>query len=258
MSTAGNSTPGAGSWRQRARAAVVELLFPPRCGACGRDMPDAIGPAMVCQACRAELPLIDWPVCARCAAPVPTARGQTLACMHCRDTKLKFDRTLALGSYEGLLRQWIMRMKRDRSGLTARALAELVWEHLGAQLSRLQVDVVTAVPMHAWRRWLRGVNPPAELAERLAGKLGVPAAGRMLRAVRNIPPQIGLSRPARFLNMAGEMAVRPAYSLPAAHVLLVDDILTTGATASEAARALKKSGAATVTVLVVGRTPAGG
>jgi predicted amidophosphoribosyltransferase len=111
--------------------------------------------------------------------------------------------------------------------------------------------------MSAARRWRRGVNPPAEMADHLAQRLGVPAAPRMLRSRRNIPPQIGLSRPARFRNVAGEMAVRPAYSLQAARVLLVDDILTTGATASEAARVLKKTGAEMVAVFVLGRTPPG-
>ncbi len=79
----------------------------------------------------------------------------------------------------------------------------------------------------------------------------------MLRQVRNIPPQLGLSRPGRFANVAGRMVVRSGYSLQSAHVLVVDDILTTGATASEAARALKKAGAATVSVLVMARTPGG-
>jgi predicted amidophosphoribosyltransferase len=86
--------------------------------------------------------------------------------------------------------------------------------------------------------------------------LGKPAAGSLLTLVRNVSPQIGLSRRGRFLNMSRTMAVRPTYSLQAAHVLLVDDILTTGATASEAARAMKQAGAKEVTVLVLARTPA--
>jgi predicted amidophosphoribosyltransferase len=96
------------------------------------------------------------------------------------------------------------------------------------------------------------------LAEQMARRLGASFAPRMLRQLRNIPPQIGLSRAGRFRNVAGEMAVRPGYLLQAAHVLLVDDILTTGATASEAARRLRGGGAKEVTVMVLGRTPAEG
>jgi ComF family protein len=252
------SPPIVASWWRRTHAAAVDLLFPPRCGACGGDMADAAGDDLVCHACRGELQFIDWPVCERCAAPVPTAGGATLDCMYCRGARLKFDRTIALGSYDGLLRQWILRMKEDRSRLAARGLCELAWQRCGDQLRQTPFDVVAAVPMHAWRRWQRGVNPPADVAERLARKLGVPAAPWMLRTRRNIPPQIGLSRPGRFRNVAGEMALRSGYSLQAAHVLVVDDILTTGATASEAARVLKQAGAARVTVFVLGRTPAGG
>jgi len=209
----------------------------------------------MCAACRAELPLIDWPACPKCAAPVPATGGVELACNHCRGAKLRFSRTVALGSYEGLLRQLVMRMKTDRSELVARTLADLAWEELGPVLSNLNVDVVAAVPMHPWRRWQRGTNPPQTLAELLAKRLGVPAAADMLRLVRNVPPQIGLSRPARFRNVAGEMAVRATYHLAASHVLLVDDILTTGATCSEAARVLRRAGAAEVTVFVLARRP---
>jgi ComF family protein len=247
-----------GRWLERTRGAAFDLLFPPRCTACAAELGEDHGDIMLCSSCGAKLPMIDWPVCPRCAAPVPEAQGVQLACSHCRGDKLRFSRTIALGSYVGLLRQLIMRMKTDRSELVARILVELAWRELQDRLVELKTDVVTAVPMHPWRRWRRGTNPPRTIAERLAEKLAVPAAGGMLRLVRNVPPQVGLSRPARFRNMAGEMAVRTAYHLEAAHVLLVDDILTTGATCSEAARVLRRAGAEEVSVFVLARTPAGG
>jgi ComF family protein len=212
---------------------------------------------MLCPNCREELPLIEWPVCSRCAAQVPAIDGVELACTHCRGDKLRFDRAIALGAYEGNLRQLIMRMKTERTQLTANTLVELAWQEIGQRLCDLEVDAVAPVPMHLRRRWQRGVDPPRAMAERIAAKLGVPAAPGMLRLKRNVAPQVGLSRPGRFRNVAGEMALRPTYHLQAAHVLLVDDILTTGATCSEAARVLKRGGAEQVTVLVLARTPAG-
>ena len=151
-------------------------------------------------------------------------------------------------------------MKADRQRLATRTLAELAWQRWASDLRELSVDVVTAVPMHRWRRWQRGVNPPRRSgrADR-PDELGVPAAGRHAAAVRNIPPQIGLSRPARFRNVAGEMAVRPGYHLEAAHVLLVDDILTTGATCQRSGpRAASAPAPSEVTVFVLARTPADG
>jgi ComF family protein len=246
-----------GGWLERTRGASLNLLFPPRCVACSGELEGGAGEVMLCQGCREKLPLIDWPVCSRCAAPVPEANGVRLECNHCRGDKLRFERAIALGSYEGLLRQLVMRMKTDRNELIAQTLTELAWHKLGTELAALGVDVVTAVPMHPWRRWQRGTNPPRAIAERLAEKLRVPAAGGMLRLRRNVPAQVGLSRPARFRNVAGEMAVRTTYHLASAHVLLVDDILTTGATCSEAARVLRRAGAAEVSVFVMARTPDG-
>jgi ComF family protein len=236
----------------------MDLLFPPRCISCTAELADDHGDVMLCASCRAKLQLIDRPVCERCAAPVPEANGVRLDCSHCRGVKLRFTRAIAVGSYEGLLRQLIMRMKTDRSELVARTLIELAWHELKHRLAALNIDVVASVPMDPWRRWRRGANPPRSMAERLAEKLGVPAAGDMLRLLRSVPAQVGLSRPARFRNVAGEMAVRTAYHLEAAHVLLVDDILTTGATCSEAARALRRAGADQVSVFVLARTPAEG
>ncbi len=220
-------------------------------------MPEVHDGVMLCPDCRAELALIEWPVCRRCAAPVPATDGVELACNHCREDKLRFTRTVALGSYEGRLRHLIMRMKIDRNELIARTLAELAWRKAGAELAALNVDVVTAVPMHALRRWKRGTNPPRAIAERLAEKLGVPAAAGMLRLNRNVGVQVGLSRSARFRNVAGEMRVGKTYHLESARVLLVDDILTTGATCSEASRVLRRAGAVDVAVFVLARTPAG-
>jgi ComF family protein len=244
-------------WLARGCGAAVDLLFPPRCVACAADLSQADSRVMLCRDCRDQLPLIEWPVCLRCAAPVPTTDGVELACNHCRGDKLRFDRTMALGAYEGNLRQLVMRMKTDRSQLVANTLVELAWQELGARLLDLNVTAIAPVPMHLRRRWQRGVDPPRAMAERIAAKLGVPAAVGLLRLKRNVAPQVGLSRPGRFRNIAGEMAVRSTYHLQAAHVLLVDDILTTGATCSEAARVLKRAGAKQVTVFVMTRTPAG-
>ena len=245
-------------WWRAAVSAGLDLIFPAKCIACRGELGEEKRESPICPGCEERLEFIDWPVCPRCAAPVPSTGDVVLACNHCRGDKLRFQRAIALGSYEGLLRQLVMRTKADRQGVVTHALAELAWQRLRDQLLELQIDVVTAVPMHRWRRWQRGANAPQLFARRLAEKLNVPCAGEMLRLVRDVPPQVGLSRPARFRNLAGEMAVGTSYHLAAARVLIVDDILTTGATCSEAARVLRRAGAADVTVLVLARTPAGG
>ena len=250
-------TASRSTWLTRAGERVLDLLFPPSCVACRSELaelPDKVG---MCYSCREQLELVAWPVCHRCAARVPEIPGQVSQCGHCRDMKLWFDRAITMGNYDGLLRDLLIRMKTDRSELLARALAHLAAEQLGAQLADSRFDVVTSVPMHAWRRLSRGTNPPAAVASHLGGLLGIPAWLGLLQRRRNTQPQRGLSRPGRFRNIRGELQLRKSYILEAAHVLLVDDILTTGATCSESAKVLKRAGADQVTVLVMARTPIG-
>ena len=241
-------------WIRRIAAGAVDLLFPAMCLACHDEldsMPDRIG---FCLDCRDKMLRGDGPVCLRCAARVPEIPGIVPNCAHCRDEKLWFDRTLALGEYGGLLRDQILAMKVDRSERLAGAMGLLVATRLGDELRALRADAIVPVPMHPWRRLARGTNPPAALAVTLGRELGLPVFSRMLARRRNSQPQVGLSRSARFRNIRGEILVRKSYSLDAPHVLLVDDTLTTGATCSEAARMLKRAGAARVTVVVAART----
>src|SRR4029079_16417363 len=103
-------------------------------------------------------------------------------------------------------------------------------------------------------RWLHGTNSAAVLAEVLADKLRVPLATSMLKRLRHTAPQFSLPPSERRANVRGVFALRTGYHLEQANVLLVDDILTTGSTCSEAARALKRAGAARVVVAVAART----
>ncbi len=196
----------------------------------------------------------DWPTCQRCAARVPKIPRSVPDCAHCRQEKLWFDRALALGEYEGLLRDQVLAMKTDRSERLANALGQWMASRLGDEIEATQPNAIVSVPMHPWRRLARGTNPPATLAVALGRKLGLPVFSSLLTRRRNAQPQVGLSRPARFRNIRGEMQVRKNCDLEAPHLLLVDDTLTTGATCSEAARMLKQAGAEQITVVVVART----
>lgn len=244
-------------WLPGAGAAVRELVLPPRCAACDCDFTPEPGGPLLCGLCLRQMPRFSGAVCTRCLAPVPTAGGQTLPCSWCGQWQPKFARALAAGPYEGLLRQMLLRNKADSTGVVARALVDLAWQRCGEQLADWGVDVVAAPPMHWRRRWQRGVNAQAELAEAVARRLGVPAAPTMLRLRREVAPQHGLSRPGRLRNIHGEMRLARGHRLDAAHVLVVDDILTSGATCSEAARVLLAAGAREASVLVIARTSPG-
>ena len=121
------------------------------------------------------------------------------------------------------------------------------------RLLELQADVVIPIPMF-WARWLhRGTNNPEVLASCLGKSLGIPVRRRILVRHRNTLPQADLPPSRRFQNVRGAFRVRRGATLKDARVLLVDDVLTTGATCSEAAKMLKRAGAAWVGVAVVAR-----
>jgi ComF family protein len=247
------SLAAAGGWFARwCRGAALELLYPAACVGCGIEV-DAADETPFCAECLGRLPLFQGATCVRCGGPVP---GQVPRnrCYTCGGTKLRFDETVSLGRYDGLLRDWLLRMKHGRGESLTLSIAKLIWRRHSERLAAMRPDVVAPVPMHWRRRLVRGTNSPAILAERLAEHLRVPHAIDLLRRTRHTPPQFSLPPSERPANVRNAFVVRPGYHLRKARVLLVDDILTTGSTCSAAARALKQAGAAFVAVAVVART----
>ena len=145
-------------------------------------------------------------------------------------------------------------MKDDGTGQLATALGKLLAVEFGDAFRQLLPDALVPIPMHARRRLSRRADPPVSLATNVGRELGLPVTRNLLRWQRNTSTQLGLSGRGRFRNMHGVMQLRRGYHLDAPHLMLVDDILTTGATCSEAACVLKGAGASQVSVLVVGRT----
>jgi ComF family protein len=229
---------------------VVDLLFPPRCAYCdgGVAADETQG---LCDDCRGLLGRARAASCPRCGAVSAGSTDQ--ACVQCRGRRLRFSRVVCLGEYDADLRLAVLRMKRTGEEPLAAALAELFWQRRGAELAAVRPECVVPVPMHWTRRMLRGVNCPEIVAERMARHLGIPFVPRMLRRARRTAPQGGLPRTARLANVRRAFALRRGYQCGQARVLLVDDILTTGATCNDAARALRRAGAADVCVAVLAR-----
>jgi ComF family protein len=235
----------------RCGRAGLNLLFPAECAGCGAETES--GPIVpFCATCTATLPIAVDAVCLRCGAAVPGQVAQE-RCYLCRGARLWFDETIALGEYTGTLREWLLRMKDERGDPLALAVAELMWQRCGGRLEAVRPDVVVAVPMHWRRRWARGTNSPALLAERLSQRLRAPLATGLVRRTRHTPPQFSLPPSERPTNVRGAFAIRAGYHLADARVLVVDDILTTGSTCSAIARTLKQNGASHVAVAVIGR-----
>lgn len=219
---------------------LAGLLYPPLCALC-----DARCPGAVCGACETKLELVDGEACRRCGAAI---LGR--ACGECRGREFVFARAAALGHYVGTFRGLVLRFKLGGQWHLARDLGRRLADRVLA--AGLPAEVVVPVPMRKWAILGRGYNPAEELADQVAAALRRPFA-RALRKVRATKPQATLPLPERSTNPAGAYAVRKPASVRGRAALLVDDVLTTGATANECAKALLRAGASEVNLAVLAR-----
>ena len=165
------------------------------------------------------------------------------------------DGVAAGGRYEGLLREVILRMKRRWYLPLSQAMARLFADRLRETVAQWEPTFLVPVPMHWRRRWLRGVNSPEILAQALGRGLGLPVKDRLVVRHRHTRLQTELSPTARKRNVQGAFRLRQADCVPEARIVLVDDVLTSGATCGELAKLLKQAGASAVWAAVLARTP---
>jgi len=247
----------AGGWRLSCThilPQVWRLLFPQHCIFCGE-----LAPQLVCAACAEKLPRVEPPVCPRCGKPLKTAVPRQ-ECLHCSGHSWCVEMARALYLYEGLGREALHRFKYGgRRGL-ARFFGDRLAREAG-DLNRLgawfnwdfgeEPELVVPIPLHGWKRFWRGFNQSELILKFYAPALGLPVRAGILRRRRRTRSQVGLSERQRFLNVRGAFAVpkRAQRLVRGKRVLLVDDLVTTGATVNAAARALKRAGAHSVYVL---------
>ena len=231
--------------RRLARAAL-DLLLPPRCPVC-REI--AGGDGRYCAACWAGLTFITAPLCARCGTPFDIDRGANAMCGACLMAPPRFTAARAAMAYDGSARTVLLGFKHGDRQYLARVMApQLVragagWLGPGALL--------VPVPLHRWRLWGRGYNQAALIAGALARLSGAAVRSDLLLRPRATPVLRGLGRRGRAKAVAGAFALsKDARAvLKGRHVVLVDDVFTSGATAAACTRLLLRGGAARVTVL---------
>ncbi len=168
---------------------------------------------------------------------------------------MAFQTARSFGLYEGNLRRLIHLLKYDKMTPLARPLAQ----RLAVVVPRLgPLELIVPVPLHRWRRWGRGFNQSALLAKELSRVAALPFDARLLRRGRATKSQAGLSDEERRVNVKGAFQVRAAAAVRGRRVLVVDDVITTGATLSACADALNAAGARSVAALTLARVERGG
>jgi ComF family protein len=233
---------------------ALDTALPPLCAACRMPLGDGAG---LCAECWAKLHFIEPPYCARLGIPFTYDPGPGLLSMEAIANPPAYDRARAAVRYDDIARELVHRLKYgDRldlapmmGGWMARAGRELT---AGA-------DALMPVPLH-WRRlWARRFNQSAALAHAVSSLSGVPVLLDTLKRVRATPQQVGLDKSERAANVQGAFRVAPDKKAEVAgrRLILVDDVLTSGATVDTCARALLRAGAAQVDVLVFARVVPG-
>lgn len=223
-------------------------MLPPRCLVCdGAGQPHRD----LCVACNSELPWNE-PACARCALPLPTHAAR---CGDCQVAPPAFERCIAPLRYEAPLDRLLPRFKFHAGLAQGRLLAQLLLERIDTVELREHIDVVLALPLHRSRLGRRGYNQALELARPIAKALARPLRNDLLQRTRATLAQTDLDAAARRRNVRGAFGAAPG-TLQGQRVLLVDDVITTGATASEAARVLLGAGASRVWMLAAARVDA--
>ena len=232
---------------------LLNLVLPPRCLRCDAELPPQ-AEINLCLRCMQDIAPELGACCNRCGAILPQEFLPAERCPACKDFSLKFDAVYHLGRYQGALRELVLKTKRLSAEAFSLTAGRLLAQRLAEKLAKFRADAVLPIPMHWAKRLVRGVNSPELLADCLAKKLGVPLVRTLVRC-RYTGPQKDLLPRERFRNVRNAFRLRRSARKrwQDSRLLLVDDILTTGATCSEVARLLKQAGAAAVAVAVVAR-----
>jgi ComF family protein len=245
---------------------ILDLFCPAVCPVCGSVSESG---NLICSACEEKMVTPQNAFCLRCGAKRLDSAADQPNCLRCRNTAFRFRRATALGNYAAELRSLVLQMKKDKNGISATAVAQLLVKHRRNELTAAGADLIVPVPMSKQRYRMRGVNSPDFLAAEIARLLKIPAALTLVKRIRHTGVQYPLSYSDRQENVTDAFAMRqPEVFRPGIlprgwfrllpqvsgrNILLVDDILTTASTCNEVSKTLLTAGVKSVTVAVIAR-----
>lgn len=240
--------PASKSWLD----ATLSFFYPEACQICGvaRARPEE---GYVCGGCAEQVSFIEPPFCERCGRPVEGSVTGTFECAQCRETPRPFDYARAAVKPSGLALDLIHRYKYQRALWLEPFLAGLFVTRAKPVLAAGQWHLIVPVPLHAVKEREREFNQADRLGRMLSRETGIPLNARLVCRVKYTQTQTRLTRAARTENLQGAFAARKGARLQGERIVLVDDVLTTGATAGECAKVLKRMGAGAVCVWTLAR-----
>jgi ComF family protein len=233
----------------QALAPLIDLVFPPRCPLCGEGLTAQVG---LCGSCWSQLVIPSDPCCSLCQRPFSAGIRDAAICAPCLAAPPRHDGIAAATLYNDTSRRLVLAFKHGQRI----ALAPMMGRLISARLRETGADwLIVPVPLHRWRLWRRGFNQAALLAREIASLGGAALIVDGLERRKQTPSLGGLGRKARARVLSGAIAVNPRRrdTFAGAKVILVDDVLTSGATSAACVSPLKRAGADQVVIACFAR-----
>src|SRR4029077_8132147 len=223
--------------------AIASLLYPPACTICSASVAAS---EYLCAECDAKITRIVPPFCAKCSEPFAGAISGAFTCANCAHRTLHFDAAVAAYRSRGIVRRVILDFKYGRQVHLRHPVARWLLAALDDdRLRGHRFNIIIPVPLHPARERQRGFNQADLLAKLLSAHMSIETKS-VLERIRYTTTQTAFDRAERMENLHGAFRLRKKADVRDLHVLLIDDVLTTGSTLSECARVLKKAGALSV------------
>jgi ComF family protein len=235
----------------RGAADALDLLYPRACVHCGDSVTESF--RYICWNCATLIQYLQAPMCSQCGEPVEGRVDGEFVCQLCSSSTRWFDRARSAARHDEVVRNLIHTFKYREGTWMLRDLAVILNGCYATHFAGRTPDLVVPVPLHPARRRMRGYNQAGYLARALARGQQVPCSSRLLQRIRMTSSQTELKAGDRARNVRGAFRVNPSLDVKGSNVLLIDDVMTTGATVSECARVLDKAGAARVDVATLAR-----
>ena len=231
---------------------IVDLVFPRMCFNCDQEIPPE-NPLLICQECQNDVGRQNHKSCETCGAGQAHDEMHDGRCGKCRGENFAFSSAVSLGEYQDKLREIVIEMKHSGQEALTIQVGRWLGSRYRDRLSSNVYDLCCGMPTHWTRHFTRGTNVAALLCEGLSGETGIHFRQDLLRQTRPTRKQGTLSRRQRLANVRNSFSLTPGCSVEGLKILLVDDVMTSGATVNEAAKLLRKNGAVDIGVAVVAR-----
>jgi len=246
-------------------SSLIDFLYPPFCLVCREDTSGEEN-KFVCSSCMNQIKIIESPFCVRCGRGFPCQDAfiniDEPVCGRCQreDNNIYYDRAFGVGEYDGVLKEIIHLFKYNKREELEKVLGDLLLQKVKRHAGILKPDLLVPVPLHWIRKRTRGFNQSEELGRYISKRLKIPMAN-LLKRRKNTKPQVGLTELERVRNVRGAFKMRwlarmfatffnhKSYVIKGKSIVLIDDVVTTGATANECSKVLKKAGAREVKVI---------